>query len=173
LLCHWIKVFRIGLTVFCPALKKPIHFHLDNWSKLKLFSPCDFFKLISKRLGHRKWPGTTDDFIEQDAFWALMLSTGGHPRRAFAVLREAMELIAAKNGKKNIRLEHIRAAVDECGENWQRLKCGFPVFGCHGPHSSSDDKFKNAAGIGRTQLRTRLASFKKRVALVEEESSGM
>jgi hypothetical protein len=159
---------------FLPGAEEAYSFSFGQLVEIKVFSPCDFFKLVSKRLGHRKWPGTTDDFIEQDAFWALMLATGGHPRRAFAVLREAMELIAAKNGKKTIRLEHMRAAVDECGEKLAETDMRiFQFLVANGPHSSSDDKFMKAAGIGRAQLRTRLAELQKKgLLLVEEESSG-
>ena len=141
--------------------------------EIRVFPPGDFFKIISRRLGCREWPGEVADFMERDAFWALMIATGGHPRRAFAVLREAMELIAAKNAKQKIRLEHMRAAIDECGEKLAETDIRiFQFLAANGPHSSSDDALMKAVGIARTQLRTRLANPKKALLGVTQETSG-
>ncbi len=159
---------------FLPGAEEAYSFSFGQLVEVKVFPPGDFFKIISKRLAHRKWPGSVDDFIEPDAFWALMLATSGHPRRAFAVLREAMELIAAKSSKKKLRLEHLRAAIDECGEKLAETDVRiFQFLTANGPHSSSDDKFMKAAGIGRAHLRTRLAELQnKNLLAVEEETSG-
>jgi hypothetical protein len=159
---------------FLPGAEEAYSFSFGQLVEIKVFPPAEFFQIISRRLGHRKWPATTDDFIDRDAFWALMLATSGHPRRAFAVLREAMELIAAKNAKKKIRLEHMRAAIDESGEKLSETDVRiFQFLVANGPHSSSDDKFMKHVGIGRTQLRTRLTELHDKVLLgVSEEASG-
>lgn len=159
---------------FLPGAEEAYSFSFGQLVEIKVFPPTEFFQIISRRLGHRKWSATTDDFIDRDAFWALMLATSGHPRRAFAVLREAMELIAAKNSKKKIRLEHMRAAIDECGEKLSETDVRiFQFLVDNGPHSSSDDKFMKHVGIGRAQLRTRLTELHDKVLLgVSEEASG-
>jgi hypothetical protein len=159
---------------FLPGAEEAYSFSFGQLVEIKMFPPADFFQIIKSRLDHRKWTGSVDAFIEREAFWALMIATGGHPRRAFAVLREAMELIAAKNAKKKIRLEHMRAAIEECGEKLSEtdLKI-FQFLVANGPHSSSDDKFMRAVGIGRAQLRTRLAELHAKALLgVSEETSG-
>lgn len=158
---------------FLPGAEEAYSFSFGQLVEIKTFPPAEFMKIINKRLGYRNWRGTVADFIELEAFWALMLATAGHPRRAFAVLREAMELIAAKNGKKQIRLEHLRTAIDECGETLAETDLRiFQFLAAQGPHSSSDDKFMKAVGIGRTQLRTRLGELaaKGLLALTQEIS---
>ena len=43
----------------------------------------------------------------------------------------------------------------------------------NGPHSSSDDPFMKAVGIGRAQLRTRLTELEKKALLhVTQDNSG-
>jgi hypothetical protein len=90
------------------------------------------------------------------------------------VLRVVMELIASENGAKKIRLKQIRAAIDGCGEKLTDTDMQiFRFLAVNGPHSSSDDPFMKAAGIGRAQLRTRLAELQKKALLiVTEETSG-
>ncbi len=157
-----------------PGAEEAYSFSFGQLVEIKVFPPGDFFKIISRRLGCREWPGEVADFMERDAFWALMIATGGHPRRAFAVLREAMELIAAKNAKKKIWLEHMRKAIDECGEKLAETDIRiFQFLAAKGPHSSSDDALMRAVGMARTQLRTRLAELQKKALLgVSQETSG-
>ncbi len=159
---------------YLPGAEEAYSFSFGQLVEIGVFPPGDFFKIVNRRLSHRGWPGKVDDFIEQEAFWALMLATGGHPRRAFAVLREVMELIASENGAKKIRLKQIRAAIDGCGEKLTDTDMQiFRFLAVNGPHSSSDDAFMKTAGIGRAQLRTRLAELQKKALLiVTEETSG-
>ena len=85
-----------------------------------------------------------------------------------------MELIASENGAKKIRLKQIRAAIAGCGEKLADTDMQiFRFLAVNGPHSSSDDAFMKAAGIGRVQLRTRLIELQKKALLsVTEETSG-
>ena len=49
----------------------------------------------------------------------------------------------------------------------------FRFLAANGPHSSSDDDFMKAVGIGRAQLRIRLTELQKKALLiVTEETSG-
>jgi hypothetical protein len=157
-----------------PGAEEAYSFSFGQLVEIRVFPPGDLFKIINRRLGYRKWPGTVDDFIDRDAFWALMIATGGHPRRAFAVLREAMELIADKNVKKKIRLEHMRTAIGECGEKLVETDIRiFQFLATKGPHSSSDDALMKAVGIGRTPLLKRLVELQKKSLLsVTQEISG-
>jgi archaellum biogenesis ATPase FlaH len=159
---------------YLPGAEEAYSFAFGQLVEIGVFPPGDFFKIVNRRLSHRGWPGKVDDFIEQEAFWALMIATGGHPRRAFAVLREVMELIASENGAKKIRLKQIRAAIDGCGEKLTDTDMQiFRFLAVNGPHSSSDDAFMKAVGIGRAQLRTRLTELQKKALLsVTEETSG-
>jgi hypothetical protein len=159
---------------YLPGAEEAYSFSFGQLVEIGVFPPGDFFKIVNRRLSHRGWPGKVDDFIEREAFWALMIATGGHPRRAFAVLREVMELIASENGAKKIRLNQIRAAIDGCGE--KLIETDMQIFrflAVNGPRSSSDDAFMKAVGIGRAQLRTRLTELQKKALLsVTEETSG-
>jgi hypothetical protein len=166
--------FADRIDGYLPGAEEAYSFSFGQLVEIRVFPPGDLFKILQRRLECRKWSGTVDDFIDRDAFWALMIATSGHPRRAFAVLREAMELIAAKNAKKRLRLEHLRAAIDECGERLADTDMRiFQFLTANGPHSSSDDVLMKAAGIGRAQLRTRLAELQDKVLLgVREETVG-
>ena len=157
-----------------PGAEEAYSFSFGQLVEIRVFAPDDLFKIINRRLAYRKWRGAVDDFIDRDAFWALMIATGGHPRRAFAVLREAMELIADQNGKPKIRLDHMRTAVHETGEKLLDTDIRiFQFLARSGPHSSSDDALLRAVGLGRTQLRTRLAELHKKTLLaVTQETIG-
>jgi len=146
-----------------PGAEEAYSFSFGQLVEIGPFSPANFFKIISKRLGNRGWPGSAEDFIRQDAFWVLMLAAGGHPRRAFAVLREAMELIADRKAKKQITLDFMRQAAANCQEKLAEtdLKI-FQFLSKNDPHSSSDKPFLDAVGIGRAQLRTRLAELESK-----------
>lgn len=157
-----------------PGAEEAYSFSFGQLVEIGAFSPGDFFKIISKRLGSRGWPDRPEDFIDRDAFWGLMLATSGHPRRAFAVLREAMELIAAKKAKKFIALEIMRKAAANCWEKLDETDIRiFQFLAKNKPHSSSDKPFIDTVRIGRAQLRTRLAELEKKGLLgTTEEISG-
>jgi Cdc6-like AAA superfamily ATPase len=157
-----------------PGTEEAYSFSFGQLIEIKAFAPADFFKIIQRRLERRNWPGAVDDFIERDAFWALMAATGGHPRRAFAVLREAMELIAARNAKKQLKLAHVREAIVESGERLTETDMRvFQFLAANKPHSSSDEAFIKAVGISRAHLRTRLIELQKKALLeVTQEISG-
>jgi hypothetical protein len=157
-----------------PGAEEAYSFSFGQLVEIGPFMPADFFKIIRKRLGSRGWSGSAEDFIQADAFWALMLAAGGHPRRAFAVLREAMELIADRKAKKQISLDFMRQAARNCQEKLAEtdLKI-FQFLSKNDPHSSSDKPFLDAVGIGRTHLRDRLAELENTGLLgARQEISG-
>lgn len=154
-----------------PGAEEAYSFSFGQLIQVSVFPPRELYEIIVRRLNCRKWSGTADDFIKRDAFWALVAATGGHPRRAFAVLREAMELIAEKNEKKTIELEHMLSAVEQCGERLnQKDVLIFKFLEANGARSSSDPDFTKKVGLSREQLRRRLQELQKKgVLCVEEE----
>jgi len=157
-----------------PGTEESVSFSLSKLVPIGTFPPCELFKIINRRLRGRQWTGTVDNFIERDAFWALAAATGGHPRRAFTVLCEAMELTADGSIGKTIRLEHMRTAIAQCGEKLDEKDILILQFlEANGARSSSDEEFMGAVGLSRAQLRKRLAELHKRQRLgVTEEISG-
>jgi hypothetical protein len=159
---------------FLPGPEEAFSFFFGQLVEIRTFPPGELFKIINRRLNYRKWSGTVDEFIDRDAFWALMIATNGHPRRAFAVLREAMELIASKDGKRKLSVDLIRAACQECEEELDETEMRiFQFLVAKGPHSSSDEAFTKAVGIGRAQLRERLTVLQEKGLIgVTEGTSG-
>ncbi len=157
-----------------PGAEEAYSFSFGQLVEVSAFPPRDFFEIIARRLECRKWSGTVGRFIKMDAFWALVAATGGHPRRAFAVLREAMELIAEKNAGKTIELEHMLIAVEQCGEKLnQKDVLIFKFLDANRAYSSSDPNFIKEVGLSRAQLHNRLQELQKRGLLcVEEEVVG-
>ncbi|MCX7048357.1 MAG: ATP-binding protein [Candidatus Sumerlaeota bacterium] len=157
-----------------PGTEEAYSFSFGQLVEIGAFPPADLFAVLARRLSKRGWPGKTDDFIAREAFWALALATGGHPRRAFAVLREAMELIAASRAKKQIALEHLRQAATNCREKIDETDMKIIEFlATHKPHSSSDEPFTEAVGITRPRLGLRLAELQKiGILCMTQEISG-
>ena len=157
-----------------PGTEEAVSFSLSKLVSIGTFPPCELFKVVSRRLHGRQWSGTVDDFIKRDAFWALASATGGHPRRAFTVLCEAMELTADENTEKTIRLEHMRTAIAQCGEKLDEKEIRILQFlEVNGARSSSDEEFTISVGLSRAQLRKRLAELHKRKLLgITEETTG-
>lgn len=155
-----------------PKAEEAYSFSFGQLIEVSVFPPRDLFEIIARRLECRNWPGTTGDFIARDAFWALALATGGHPRRAFAVLREAMELIAEKNAEKVILMEHMLEAVRQCGEKLNKKDVLILQFlEKNGAHSSSDQNFIKEVGLSRVPLLRRLVELQKKGQLgVKEEA---
>lgn len=166
--------FYDRINGFLPGPEEAFSFFFGQLVEIRAFPPAELFKIINRRLNYRKWSGTVDEFINRDAFWALMIATNGHPRRAFAVLREAMEQVAAADGKKKLTLSLIREACKECEEKQDETVMRiFQFLITKGPHSSSDEAFTKAVGIGRAQLRERLADLQEMGLIgVTEGASG-
>lgn len=159
---------------FLPGTEEASSFFFGRLMEIRAFPPNELFQIINRRLNYREWQGGADAFMEREAFCALMAATNGHPRRAFAVLREAMELSAAEKLKKHLTLDLVLKACAGCEEKIDETEMKiFRFLVARGPHSSSDEAFIRAVGIGRTQLRERLSALKEKgLVCLTEEASG-
>ena len=143
-----------------PGIEEAVSFSLSKLVPIGAFPPCELFKIIKRRLTGRQWKGAVDDFIKRDAFWALAAATGGHPRRAFTVLCEAMELVADKNAEKIILLEDMHTAIKQSGEKLnEKDVLIFRFLEENGAHSPSDEEFMRAVKLTRVPLLRRLAEL--------------
>ena len=155
--------FADRIDGYLPGAEEALSFSFGRLIGIADFNPRDLYEIIVRRLECRNWPGTVDDFIARGAFWALMGATGGHPRRAFAVLREAMELIAEQGAEKTICMAHILEAIRQCGEVLNQKDVFIVQFlEENGAHSSSDPKFAGNVGLSRAQLHKRLQELQKK-----------
>ncbi|VGO17760.1 hypothetical protein PDESU_06362 [Pontiella desulfatans] len=168
------QIFADRINDNLPGTEEAASFSFGKLVELSVFPPPELYKLIARRLECRKWEGAVEDFVERNAFWALVGATGGHSRRAFAVLREAMELVAERSSDKTIGLEQMRTAIAQCGEKLDEKDLLILQFiEANGARSSSDEDFSKAVGLSRVQRGRRLNELvEKGLLRVEEQSSG-
>jgi hypothetical protein len=143
-----------------PDVEEAYSFCFGALVSVDPFTPSDMWAIIERRLMQRGWKRATSAFVTPDALWSLVITTEGHPRRAFAVLREAMELIAADGAEEQITLEYVRRAAANCREAVDETNLRILEFLSDGKsHSPSEDGFSESVGVALTTLRPRLAEL--------------
>ena len=134
------------------------------------FSPDELVALINRRLNHRARGKSVKKFITEDAFWMLVLATSGHPRRALAVLRSAMEFVEANERERIIDQEALAAGLAKRDEKIHESHAAILRYlSDAGPSSPSDKEFQKAAGLTRVPLQKRVDALEQRISLIKEE----
>ncbi len=145
-------------------------FSFGELIKVPTFPPQEFLALIKKRLNFRTNRKSIKKFITKDAFWLLMLGSGGHPRRALGILRSAMEYVELKKKVKMIDAEVLVAGLEKRNEKVNIKDVAIVEYLAEkGPASPSDKNFQNIIKIKKAQLWRRLEFLVKRIKLQQEE----
>ncbi len=145
--------------------------------RLSNFSPKELVLFIKKRL---EYAGTekekpVGDFIEEDAFLALIGGTQGHPRLTLRVLQTAIEFVEFKKLSKCLTK---KAILEGLKENNLSIDDTDMKIVSHlaqsGSLSLADEKFiKDVFGISSEAIRIRLKKLKKNIGLkVKKEPAG-
>lgn len=146
-----------------PGAEEAYSFSFGQLVEIGAFPADNMYEIMVRRIVRRGWKAGAADFITTEAFWALMLATAGHPRRAFAVLREAMELVAAERSPKRLTMGYMKRAASKCRERLDETDIAILRFlSENGPHSPSDREFLEAVGISRPTLTKRLLDIQAR-----------
>ncbi|MBC8462268.1 MAG: AAA family ATPase [Deltaproteobacteria bacterium] len=141
-------------------------FSFEELVELPNFLPQELADMIRKRLNDRKWGKTLGDFISPDAFWGLMLATGGHPRKGFGVLRMAMQYVEMRKKPRKLDMESIKEGLKGRPDSIDDKDLTIVQFlSIPGSHSASDKDFQKAVGLGRTSLLNRLQALTYRLGL--------
>jgi Cdc6-like AAA superfamily ATPase len=151
-----------------------ISFSFGELAQLKCFKPQQLVKIIKKRLNGVKWQKALTEFISIDAFWTLVIATGGHARRSLAVLRAAMEYVERNKKQKKIDIECIKEGMARRGEIIDDKDLSIVQFlSDSGPHSASDKDFQNVVGLTRKPLLDRLKILTSLISLkITKEATG-
>jgi Cdc6-like AAA superfamily ATPase len=140
--------------------------------ELPSFSPQEVINIIQMRLKDKKWQRKVSDFISHDAFWMLLLATGGHPRKLFAVLRSAMEFVELKKKPLAIDVESIKYALKDSAQLYDEKDIEIVQFLSRTNQSSPSDKdFQQAIGLTRKPLANRLKIVKDKLHLEHSKST--
>lgn len=149
-----------------PDNQGTISFSFGELVEIPSFQPQQLLELVKKRLKDRKWPKTLSDFISIDALWVLITATGGHPRKALAVLRSAMEYVERNKKPKKIDTKGIKSALLRRNESLDEKNIAIIQFlSRSGPHSASDDAFQKAVSLTRKPLSERLKNLTPQLGL--------
>jgi len=156
---------------FAEKVKQDLHngegaFSFGTLVGLPSFNPQETIKLIGVRLRDKKWSKNIAEFIDEDAFWLLMLSTSGHPRKMFALLRNSMEYVEFKKKKLKLDLEIIKHNLDEPTKDYDDKDLEILKYlSDKGAASASDIAFQRKVGLSRKPLAERLKTLKDKLQL--------
>jgi len=143
-----------------------ISFSFGELQELRCFEPQQLVELIKKRLEEVKWSKSLTEFITNDAFWTLLITTGGHARRSLAVLRAAMEYVERNKKQKKLDTECVRAGMATRGEIIDDKDLTIVQFLTEfGPHSASDEDFQKSVGLTRKRLSEHLKTLSEQIGL--------
>lgn len=129
--------------------KEAFAFSLNKLIHLPTFELTHLRDFIQVRLKTYGWRGKIPDFIDEEAFLALAIASGSHPRRAVRVLAEAMKYVADAGSKnKRINLEAILhgSQKSDCAldvKDWSIIE----YIRKGGEGSASDVGLRNALGF--------------------------
>lgn len=152
-----------------PGDEEALSFSFGALIPVQRFSPDDLWAIVERRLDRFGWKKEASSFLTADAFWALAMTAEGHPRRTFAVLREAMELIADEKAQKQITFEFVRRAAENCRETVDEVSLRILAFlGDGKAHSPSEARFSEAVDIAPSTLRGRVAELSEKDLLRAE-----
>ena len=151
-----------------------ISFSFGEFIELNNFSPSELKEFIEVRIRNSGWKNSFINFIKVDAFWLLIASTGGHPRKVLTTLREAIKYIHRKKRKKMIDIDAILFATRKIHYEIDDIDIKIINFLQKSPGvSPSDTKFQEHIGIVRSTLADRLKNLVPRVNLMIKKSSSI
>ncbi len=157
-----------------PGDEGAISFSFGELVELRSFPPDHLLQMIRTRLIKRSQNKSLKSFMTQDAFYSLAISTGGHPRRALAVLRTAMEYVEKNKKPRQLDVQSIQEALKKRKESLDEKDSAIIGFILtHGPRSASDKDIQEQVGLTRNALLTRLKGLRSQLGIrVTQHVSG-
>lgn len=134
--------------------------------KLKNFTPEELAEMIKVRLQKSGWRTRLGDFIRLDAFWLLIAATSGHPRKALAVLREAMKFVHRQERLKVIDVEALVYGMKKTHYTLDETDIAIISFLRKSDGASpSDIEFQHSVKLTRSSLSDRIKALLPKVNL--------
>lgn len=134
--------------------------------ELRNFNPKELAEVIKIRLQTSDWCAQLGDFISLHAFWLLVAATSGHPRKALAVLREAMKFVHRHGLPKIINIESMMHGMSKTHYTLNEFDIAIISYlQKSGGASPSDEEFQRSVNLTRRSLSERLKVLLPKVNL--------
>lgn len=147
-------------------------FSFGELIELSNFSPQELTQVLFVRLRDSGWKTSLADFIDEEAFWLLVESTAGHPRKAFNAIRGAMKYVHRKGLPRVLDKEAILSGLKKAHLPIDSVNSSIISFlKKEGAVSASNSDLQAAANLTRNPLAERLKTLSTTLALEVTKSS--